>query len=182
MPDLVYTLKVRDDGTAVIEKFSKTVQDVGKKTEGIGGAMSSAFSTVGNSISSAVSKVANLRTAIIGFIAGMGIKKVIEDYAALEERFDRLSALTDASTGSFERLKSSATVAAREFGVTGTEAVDAMNALAQAGFKADEIYATLPRTLELVRGAHVDLATAVDAVARAVKTLGVPVSEVGPAI
>ncbi len=113
----------------------------------------------------------------------------IENAMTFEHAMSRVKALTqsglirqgdfDAVNANMQKLEAQA----RELGATTqftmTQAADAMGYLGMAGWKTEQIYATMPGMLDLAAGASVDLARTADIVSDNMTAMGVPVEKAG---
>lgn len=106
-------------------------------------------------------------------------KDSIRAFSEFEKQIDRVGALTGATVEQLDRLSKQA----RELGATtafsASEAAQAQQFLAQAGFNVDEIYSALPSTLELAAAGQLDLAKAADIASNVLSGLGLPVEDLG---
>lgn len=139
--------------------FTKKMKSIGKKMNRIGKDMSLKIS------------------APIG-LAGAAILNTAGDF---ETSMNRLQAVSGASTDQLKAMENQA----KDLGITtqfsASQAADAMGFLAQAGFDADKIMASMPGTLKLAAASQIDLATAADQVSNVLSGYGLDVDQLGRA-
>ena len=142
-------------------------------------AQTNAFNAYGN-FQGAISTAQSITQPFVG---------AIENAMNFEHAMSRVKALTqsglirqgdfDAVNANMQKLEAQA----RELGATTqftmTQAADAMGYLGMAGWKTEQIYATMPGMLDLAAGAGVDLARTADIVSDNMTAMGVPVEKAG---
>ena len=142
-------------------------------------AQTNAFNAYGN-FQGAISTAQSIAQPFVG---------AIENAMNFEHAMSRVKALTqsglirqgdfDAVNANMQKLEAQA----RELGATTqftmTQAADAMGYLGMAGWKTEQIYATMPGMLDLAAGAGVDLARTADIVSDNMTAMGVPVEKAG---
>lgn len=114
----------------------------------------------------------SLTAPIIGF--GAAILKVAADF---EKGMNQVKALTGATGKELEMLSDQAKKLGATTQFSAGEAADAMGFLAQAGLKANEIFATMPATLNLAAASGNDLATTADQMTNIMQGFGLESSE-----
>ena len=153
--------KELESGTTNLKDYAEKINNVGQKTIDIGkkasivtgvvGGMGTAVVKVGSDFDSSMKQVA----ATMG-ITAEEIKKGDKSYKILEEAAQKCG----------ESTKYSA-----------SEAAEALNYLALAGYDAKKSAETLPKVLNLAAAGNLDLATASDMVTDAMAALGLEVSD-----
>ncbi len=121
-----------------------------------------------------------LSTAISLPILGLGAA-ILKSAADFETGMNQVRALTGATGEDFAKLEEQA----QELGATtqfsAGQAADAMGFLAQAGLDAEEIYRTLPATLDLAAASQQDLATTADQMTNIMQGFGLASDQAGRA-
>lgn len=132
-----------------------------------------AFKRAGKSITDAGKTITTRVTApILGF-GGLALK-VAGDFEAAMNQVRAVSGATGDELVKMREL-------AKELGATtqfsASEAAEAMNFLAMAGMKVNDIIAAMPKTLQLASAAQLDMASAADIVTNILSGYNKPVSE-----
>lgn len=179
--DLNFRITVTDTGTAVVQKFGNTVAGVGAKATVMGRTSSAAFASIGKRARGVIRSVINLRTAFIGLIAAVAIRKLVTTIAEFENRMLRVGAITGVVGKQFEQLEAIAIGLGESTVFTATEAAGAMEFLARAGFQTNEIIGATPKVLELAAAGMIDLSTSADIVTNIMAGLGLEIDELGRA-
>ena len=113
-----------------------------------------------------------LTTAISLPILGLGAA-ILKSAANFETGMNQVRALTGATGEDFTKLEEQA----KELGATtqfsAGQAADAMGFMAQAGLSVEEIYSSLPATVDLAAASQQDLATTADQVTNIMKGFGI---------
>lgn len=164
-----------DDTSDAMDDAADAADDAGERFEkfkgiaaGIGTALTAAVAAIGAAIGVAAKKIndctevyASFEDSMLQVAATMGITS--EEIANGSEDYEKL------------------TNAAKEAGATtrysASEAGDALNYLALAGYDADKAVETLPKVLDLAAAGGMDLATTSDIVTDAMSALGLETSE-----
>lgn len=138
-------------------KFGEKAKTVGKSVEGVGRSMSKVSAVVIGSGVAAVKTFANYDDAIRQVYATMGLSEA--------ENAEDMKALSDA---------------AQEMGATtrysASEAAEALNYLALAGYDSKQAIEALPTVLRLAQAGGIDLASASDMVTDSMSALGLEMS------
>ncbi|KKN39090.1 hypothetical protein LCGC14_0746860 [marine sediment metagenome] len=151
------TAKVK--ATQLDTKFKATAASIGRSMAGAGRML-----------------IANFSVPLIGL--GTGILKLAANF---EKSMNKVRALTGATGDSFAQLEDQAKELGRTTQFSASQAADAMGFLAQAGFDANQIIATMPDTLNLAASAQLDLATTADIVSNIMTGYGLAVDDAGRA-
>ncbi len=110
---------------------------------------------------------------------GLGLGAVVKTLTEFEFAMSRVRAITGATGMEFKALQNTA----RELGgttvFTATQAAEGMRLLAMAGFDTNEAIEAIPGTLNLAVAGAVDLATAADITASALRGFNLDASEAG---
>jgi TP901 family phage tail tape measure protein len=114
--------------------------------------------------SNASKELKALGVAYAGIAAAMGavITKSVQTAAEFEQSMANVKAISQASGDEFERLRDQALQLGATTKFTAAQTADAQALLAQAGFKTNEIIASLPGVLSLAAAGQTDLATTAD--------------------
>ena len=179
--DLLFRIVVNDAGTAVVQRFGRSLTKVGANATAMGVASTTAFAKVGQSTRGVLRGIINLRTAFVTLIAAAAIRKVVTTMAEFESRMLRVGAITGAVGAEFEKLEATAQRLGETTVFTAREAAGAMQFLAQAGFDTNEIIGATPKVLELAAAGMLDLATSADIVTNVMAGMGLGIDELGRA-
>lgn len=177
MPDLVFKLIVRDDGSAVVQKFSDNVDDVAKKSQKAAGLISRGFSRLRGTLNRVGKAVFSLRTAFIGLgliVVARVLRSLIGTFVEFQRAMNRVAALTGATGEVFELLTEQAKELGRTTVFTATQSARAQALFARAGFEVAEIFEGVPKVLDLAAAGQIDLAQATDIVIGAIRGLKIP--------
>jgi TP901 family phage tail tape measure protein len=114
--------------------------------------------------SNASKELKALGVAYAGIAAAMGavITKSVQTAAEFEQSMANVKAISQATGDEFERLRNQALQLGATTKFTAAQTADAQALLAQAGFKTNEIIASLPGVLSLAAAGQTDLATTAD--------------------
>lgn len=146
--DLVARLRLKDDLSGKMKRATRTMADAERRTRGL----STGFAKLG------------------GVMAGLGVsvgmaaigKSVVQTGIDFTTTMSKVQAVSGATGSEMEKL----TAQARDLGKTtihsATQAADAQAFLGQAGFKTNEILATMPGLLDLATAGQLDLGRAAD--------------------
>ena len=182
MPDLTFNIVVKDDGTAVIQRFTKGVENSASRASRAARRITRGFGNLRRSLQRLPRLLINLRTGLAGLAAGLVIRKVVRSFADFERQMNRVAAITGETVGpAFQRLQGLAEELGRTTVFTATQSAEAMGNLAVAGLNAEQIIAALPRTLELAAAAQIPLADSARIVTGVVKGLRIPFEQLGRA-
>lgn len=181
MGELVFAIRVKDDGSAVVERFGSNVQKTGKAVGQTAGRMTRAFGAVRGGISRTLGSIFNLRNAIIGLGAVAAIRTVVKSFADFETQMNRVRVLTGATGKDFMALENLARELGRTTAFSAKQSADAMGFLSMAGFEVDEVMSALPETLKLAAAAQLELGEAADIVTNILTGLQIPMEDLGKA-
>lgn len=170
--DLRFTIRVDDQGTAVVENFTDNVEDSAKKAKRSAAKMTKAFAGVRKGIGRVSKAVFSLR----GFLVGLGAAAIIRSVAraafAQEEAVTRLNASLRASGEFTEEASRSLQEFASQMQATtifGDEVILNQIALAQAfGFTTENVKEAVAAAVELSAAAGIELTEAVRRLGRSI--------------
>lgn len=164
---------LRAELSAAVAQFEK---DLGKAADAVG-RFSQRFQKIGQNMSS-VGRSMSLRVSAPVAAFGGLVLKVAGDF---EMAMNQVKAVSGATGDEFEKLREQA----KELGATtqfsASDAANAMNFLAMAGFKVNDILAAMPDTLKLAAAAQLDMGSAADIVTNILAGYNKDVSELGHA-
>lgn len=165
------------------DKFGDEIEDAGDKSEKSGGKMEKLGSIV-KGIGAALGAAITALGAAVG-VAASKINETVEVYANFEDSMMQVAATMGMSTEeiqngseSYKLLEQAAKDAGASTKFTASEAAEALNYLALAGYDAEKAAATLPGVLNLAAAGGMDLASASDLVTDAMSALGMEASEI----
>lgn len=145
------------------EKSGSKFEGLGKILAGIGVAITSAVTAVGAGVNAAVKK----------------IDSCVDVYSSFDDSMRQVAATMGMSSdeisksgGEFEMLEKAAEKAGSTTRFSASQAADALNYLALAGYDAEKAAATLPKVLDLAAAGNIDLATTSDLVTDSMSALG----------
>lgn len=172
MPDIPFTIRVDDEGTAVVENFTDNVEDSAKKAKRSAAKMTKAFAGVRKGIGRVSKAVFSLR----GFLVGLGAAAIIRSVAraafAQEEAVTRLNASLRASGEFSEEASRSLQEFASQMQATtifGDEVILNQIALAQAfGFTTENVKEAVAAATELSAAAGIELTEAIRRLGRSI--------------
>ena len=148
----IYTLSLHD-------ALPISMADVGAQMKQIGMGMTAAFTL-----------------PLVG-AAAAGIKFAGD----FQQGMNKVRAITGQTGKAMDDMRKQALELGRTTSFTARQASEAMSFLAMAGFKANEIMAAMPNTLQLAAAAAIDLGTAADITSNILTGYGMKVSELGHA-
>lgn len=165
------------------DKFGDEIEDAGSKSEKSGGKMEKLGSIV-KGIGAALGAAIAALGAAVG-VAASKINETVEVYANFEDSMMQVAATMGMSTEeiqngseSYKLLEQAAKDAGASTKFTASEAAEALNYLALAGYDAEKAAATLPGVLNLAAAGGMDLAAASDLVTDAMSALQMETSEI----
>jgi len=118
-------------------------------------------------------------TAVVAYGLFRALKSPITAAADFEAAMNQVAAVSGASSEQLEAFKRQAKDLGATTQFSASQAADAMNFLAVAGLKADDVMGALPATLQLAAAAQVDLGGAANIVTNVMSGYGMQVSELG---
>ena len=139
--------------------------------DSIGGGIGGAF---GKAAKIAGAAIAGATTAVIGFSA-----ESVKTGMSFDSSMSQVAATMGKTTGEIGNLREFAQEMGRTTAFSATEAADALNYMALAGYDADTSMKMLPNVLNLAAAGSMDLATASDMVTDAQSALGLSLDETG---
>jgi len=149
---MMFTLKVRDDGTAVIKKTDKALGGFGKRTDQVSkkakGLSASLGKTIGLLATMGISSYALMR----------GISSAIKTYIDFEHSMSNVASVAGATTKEMKQLESQSRKLAATSVFTASEAAAAQYHLASAGMEVNEIIAAQKGVMDLAAATQHDLA------------------------
>lgn len=181
MPDLVFRLVVRDDGSAVVERFSSNVEKAQKRSRTAASQISKGFTRLTGVLRRLPSVVLNLRNALLGLAVGFVIRNVVNAFVQFERQMNVVGALTGAVGQRFKILEDQAKALGATTVFSARQAAEAQTFFARAGFEVEEIFKALPATLNLAAAAQLDLGTSSSIVIGVLKGLKIPVEDLAKA-
>lgn len=150
----------------------KIVIETGLDTKGIETGLKKVSSIAKTGIATAVTAISGMSTALAG-VAGYSIKVG----SSFEAGMSKVQAVSGASNEQLQRLSDKA----KEMGATtkfsATEAADAMNYMAMAGWKTEDMLNGIDGIMNLAAASGEDLATTSDIVTDALTAFGLPASD-----
>lgn len=162
-----------------IEDFAKKTDMVTKESE----ALQSKLGSIG-STASAISKTVTAAFAAIGTAAVAGIGAAISVGSSFEASMSQVAATMgmtaeqiQSGSESYEALREAAEEAGATTKFTATQAGEALNYLALAGYSVEQSISSLPTVLDLAAAGGMDLASASDMVTDAVSALGLSIED-----
>jgi len=149
---------------------------------GIGSALGGAAGMAGG-LGSAIGAIAGPAAIAVGAVAAIGsavkyVGESLEVFKTFEAAMSQLEATTFATAAQMDAMGDAAQQAGATTVFTATQAAEAMNYLAQAGYDSQTIIALLPQTLLLAQAGAMGLAEATDMAVGNINALGLGVSEV----
>ena len=159
--------EVKDSGEKA-EKSGHKLQTLGKVAAGLGAAFTAAFAAMGVAVKKVVGEIgecvdvyANFDDSMRQVAATMGMSS--EDIAE--------------SGGDFDRLAQAAKDAGASTRYAASDAADALNYLALAGYDTNQAIETMPKVLTLAAAGGMDLAYASDMITDSMSALGMKTSD-----
>lgn len=172
---------IKDAGDSA-NKFSDEIKNAGDSAEKTGGR----FEKLGK-IAKGIGTALSAATAAIGAAVGVaakGINDCVNVYADFDDSMRQVAATMgmkadeiENGSKSFELLENAAKEAGANTRFSASEAADALNYLALAGYDAEKSAETLPKVLNLAAAGGMDLAVTSDLVTDAMSALGMETSQ-----
>ena len=103
----------------------------------------------------------------------------LEGATEFEVQLDKVRAKGDYTAESMEQLKQSATDIGAQFGITGTEAAQGLEALAAAGLTATQAMQALPSVLALAKAEGISMDVAAERLSDSLSIVGLGFEEAG---
>ena len=138
------------------------------------GATGEKLQTVGNKISSVGQKL----LPVTGVVTGLGTAAV-KTAADFDSAMSRVAAVSGATGSDFDKLRDKAREMGAKTKFSATEAADAMNYMAMAGWKTEDMLSGIERVMYLAAASGEDLATTSDIVTDALTAFGLTAADSG---
>ena len=138
------------------------------------GATGEKLQTVGNKISSVGQKL----LPVTGVVTGLGTAAV-KTAADFDSAMSRVAAVSGATGSDFDSLRDKAREMGAKTKFSATEAADAMNYMAMAGWKTEDMLSGIEGVMYLVAASGEDLATTSDIVTDALTAFGLTATDSG---
>ena len=138
------------------------------------GATGEKLQTVGNKISSVGQKL----LPVTGVVTGLGTAAV-KTAADFDSAMSRVAAVSGATGSDFDSLRDKAREMGAKTKFSATEAADAMNYMAMAGWKTEDMLSGIEGVMYLAAASGEDLATTSDIVTDALTAFGLPAADSG---
>lgn len=167
-------------GTAYVQIEPTTKGISGSLSNILGDEAEKAGSSAGGKLSSALGAAAKIGvTAIAGATAAVGAfgKSAVDAGMTFDASMSQVAATMGVSVDSIEELRNFAQEMGSTTAFSATQAADALNYMALAGYDADTSMKMLPSVLNLAAAGGIDLATASDMVTDAQSALGLSLDE-----
>lgn len=149
--EMAIVLKVKDDGSVVVEKFGDNADDAFKKT----GDGADKAGKKWQQFSKDAKKYAAISSAAVAVLAGAAIKVG----AGFEQAILNVASVAGANEAELKRLSAGAREQAKVSIFSATQAAEAQYALASAGFETNQILAAQANVMTLAAATQSDLAT-----------------------
>jgi len=148
--------------SSVLKNVQKDLRNVANTTNNLTSTMSASFKNVGGSISNFGKSVRGVGSDMMAMSATAGIAMygAINSATSFSKTINMVGAVTGATAEEFKMLSDQA----KELGATtmfsATQAGEAQQFLAMAGFEVDKVYEAMPDILNLAASAQLDMGTA----------------------
>lgn len=157
---------------------------LGGEAQSVGASIGGIFSgALGSAVQMGVNAIAGLSNAVIGFgksavNAGMSFDSSMSQVAAtMGYSLEELNTVGSEASATFEQLSAFAQEMGSTTAFSASEAADALNYMALAGYDAETSMQMLPNVLNLAAAGGIDLASASDMVTDAQSALGLSLDE-----
>lgn len=157
---------------------------LGGEAQSVGASVGGIFSgALGSAVQMGVNAIAGLSNAVIGFgksavNAGMSFDSSMSQVAAtMGYSLEELNTVGSEASATFEQLSTFAQEMGSTTAFSASEAADALNYMALAGYDAETSMQMLPNVLNLAAAGGIDLASASDMVTDAQSALGLSLDE-----
>lgn len=145
-------------------EYDRGLEGASERTSGFGGKLKSALGTLGKVSGIAL---AGATTAVVGFG-----KASVETGMSFDSAMSQVAATMGTTTQSIGNLRDFAIDMGSKTAFSATEAAEALNYMALAGYSGEQSMAALPNVLNLAAAGNIDLAAASDMVTDAQSALG----------
>lgn len=150
-------------------EYEQGLEGASERTSGFGGKLKSALGTLGKVSGIAL---AGATTAVVGFG-----KASIETGMSFDSAMSQVAATMGTTTQSIGNLRDFAIDMGSKTAFSATEAAEALNYMALAGYSGEQSMAALPNVLNLAAAGNIDLAAASDMVTDAQSALGLTMEQ-----
>lgn len=150
-------------------EYERGLEGASERTSGFGGKLKSALGTLGKVSGIAL---AGATTAVVGFG-----KASIETGMSFDSAMSQVAATMGTTTQSIGNLRDFAIDMGSKTAFSATEAAEALNYMALAGYSGEQSMAALPNVLNLAAAGNIDLAAASDMVTDAQSALGLTMEQ-----
>lgn len=147
------------DATGFMSKMDQVKSKVTETQDGM-----SKFKDIGKDMQ----KKGAVMTAAVSVPLGIMAKKAVDAGSSFEQGMNRVEAISGATAEGLEKLKNQAKELGKESVFSASEATGAMEMMASAGFKTEEIYDSMNGVMDLAAVSGGNMALASEAVAAAV--------------
>lgn len=142
--------------------------------------LGSSFGNVNKGATSALRSITSLASAFgVGFGAATITKSLITTGASFDTAMSKVEAVTGASADQMALLRDQAKMLGESTVFSASEAADAMGFLGMAGFKTEDIIASMPGLLDLAAAGALDLGQAADIASNIMTGFNKQASEMG---
>ncbi len=166
-----------------VKQFAEETDKAADKTKKSG----DKFAALGNTLKAVGAAISAAVTAV-GVGVGAVVSKIndcVDVYSNFDDSMRQVAATMGMSAdeigktgGKFEMLERAAEKAGSTTRFSASQAADALNYLALAGYDAEKSAATLPKVLDLAAAGNMDLATATDLVTDSMSALGLETKDI----
>lgn len=150
-------------------EYERGLEGASERTSGFGGKLKSALGTLGKVSGIAL---AGATTAVVGFG-----KASIETGMSFDSAMSQVAATMGVTTQSIGNLRDFAMDMGSKTAFSATEAAEALNFMALAGYNDEQAMSALPNVLNLAAAGNIDLAAASDMVTDAQSALGLSMEQ-----
>jgi TP901 family phage tail tape measure protein len=150
-------------------EYERGLEGASERTSGFGGKLKSALGTLGKMSGMAL---AGATTAVVGFG-----KASVETGMNFDSAMSQVAATMGVTTQSIGNLRDFAMDMGSKTAFSATEAAEALNFMALAGYDGEQAMSALPNVLNLAAAGNIDLAAASDMVTDAQSALGLTMEQ-----
>lgn len=165
----------------IIADTSSAVSSLGN-LKSVGGNLDTTFEKMGGTLTNIGNGFSNMATGLVktgaGFapvIAGAGAS--VKTFTNFDDAMRQVQATMGGTESDYKKLESAAREMGRTTRYTATDAAEALNYLALAGYDTDKAIATLPKVLQLASAGNMDLAKASDLVTDSMSILNIEIEQ-----
>ncbi len=153
------------------DRWTKGFDRAKKAASKFSARMGTTFKRIGKAALKATKLIVAAGTAIAAAMTVAGVSAV-KTAATFEKQMDAVAAKSRAAGEEMVALTEKARELGRTTQFTATQSAEAMEVMAIAGLKTDEIMGAIEPTLQLAAAANVDIATAADIAAKTMRSMG----------